>query len=98
MMCVLKIGPNFGVNNKVRHKPSCVVNYYHGHSFLVYEFFKIYNLNCDYINPADSRPIKCQILALFSSANQKIIITALLYFFSIGRHFLGLGNPPMIGR
>ena len=39
--------------------------------FLVYEFFKIHNLNCDYINPTDSRPIKCQILALFSSANQK---------------------------
>ena len=40
-------------------------------AFLVYEFFKIHNLNCDYINPTDSRPIKCQILALFSSANQK---------------------------
>ena len=26
-------GPNFGVKNKVRHKPSCVGNYYHGHSF-----------------------------------------------------------------
>ena len=40
-------------------------------AFLVYEFFKIHNLNCDYINPTDSRPIKCQILALLSSANQK---------------------------
>ena len=26
-------GPNFGVNNKVRQNPSCVGNYYHGHSF-----------------------------------------------------------------
>ena len=40
-------------------------------AFLFYEFFKIHNLNCDYINPTDSQPIKCQILALFSSANQK---------------------------
>ena len=24
---------NFAVKNKVRHKPSCVCNYYHGHSF-----------------------------------------------------------------
>ena len=32
-------------------------------------------LNCDYINPADGRPIyrpiKCQILALISSADKK---------------------------
>ena len=26
-------GPDFGVINKVSHKPSCVGNYYHGHSF-----------------------------------------------------------------
>ena len=34
-LCVLKkvFGPNFGVKNKVRHKPSGVGNYYHGHSF-----------------------------------------------------------------
>ena len=42
-------------------------------------------LNRDYINPTDSRPIyrpmKCQILALFSSADKNKIITTLLYFF-----------------
>ena len=69
-------------------------------AFLVYEFFKIYNLNCDYINPADSRPIKCQILAFFSSANQKnnYNYMYLVIFFSIGRQFFGFGNQPMIGR
>ena len=39
-------------------------------------------LNRDYINPADRRPIyrpiKCQILALFSSADKNKIITTLL--------------------
>ena len=44
------------------------------------------------------RPIKCQILALFSSADKKYIITTLLYFFSIGRQFWGFGNRPTIGR
>ena len=43
-------------------------------------------LNRDYINPANSRPIKCQILA------------TLLYFFAIGRQFLGFGNRPIVGR
>ena len=57
--------PNFGVKNNVRHKSSCEGNCIMVIAFLVYEFFKIHNLNCDYINPTDSRPIKCQILALF---------------------------------
>ena len=43
-------------------------------------------LNRDYINPADNRPIKCQILA------------TLLYFFPIGRQFLGFGNRSIVGR
>ena len=41
-------------------------------AFLVYEFFKIYNLNCDYIKPADKVP---DFSSFFSSADQKIIIT-----------------------
>ena len=40
------------------------------------------SINRDNINPADSRPvyrpIKCQILALFSSADKNKIITTLL--------------------
>ena len=44
------------------------------------------------------RPIKCKILALFSSADKKYIITTLLYFFSIGRQFWGFGNRPMVRR
>ena len=60
-------------------------------------FFKIYNLNCDYINPADSRPIKCQILALFYPLT-KNNYNYLVIILSIGGQFLGLGIQPMIGR
>ena len=44
------------------------------------------------------RPIKCQISALFSSADKKINYNYLVIFFSIGRQFWGFGNRPMIGR
>ena len=46
------------------------------------------------------RPIKCQILALFSSADKKYIITTLylVIFFSHRPTVLGFGNRPTIGR
>ena len=73
-------------------------------AFLDDEFFKIHNLNCDYINPIDSRPIKCQILALFSSANQKnnYNYMYLVIFFFHRPTVFGFGQSaddrPIVGR
>ena len=70
----------------------------------MYEFFKIHNLNCEYINPTDSGPIKCQILALFSSANQKnnYNYMYLVIFFFHRPTVFGFGQSaddrPIVGR
>ena len=75
-------------------------------AFLVYEFFKIHSLNCDYINSTDIRRIKCQILALFSSANQKknynyMYMYLVIIFFHRPTDF-GFGQSaddrPIVGR
>ena len=44
------------------------------------------------------RPIKCQILALFSLPTKINYNYLVIFFFSIGRQFWGFGNQPMIGR
>ena len=57
-------------------------------------------LNRDYINrqSADLSADKVPDFSSFFIGRQKIIITTWLYFFSIGRQFLGFGNWPIVGR
>ena len=50
--------------------------------------------NRDYIKLADSRPINRPIKYQIRSTKKN----TLLYFFSIGRQFLGFGNRPIVGR